>query len=109
MRLTRIVPLLVLAVLTLVLAARGAGGQKHTVSIDSGKFSPATLTIKAGDTVVWTNNDDHDHSISAGDGSFKSGNLSGGQAFEHTFTKAGKYTYTCAYHPRERGTIIVTQ
>ena len=49
-------------------AAKESGVKK--IEIKDKKYSPAKLTIKAGDTVVWTNRDDSDHSIVADDGSF---------------------------------------
>ena len=67
----------------------------------------AQLEIAVGDTVVWKNADDRDHTVVAKDNSFKSGNLSKGDKFEQTFTKAGKYSYACSYHPRMKGVVIV--
>ncbi len=83
-------------------------GARVEVSIKNLKFAPASVTIKAGDTVVWTNNDDSDHTVEADDGSFKSTNLkSGGDPYERQFTKAGTYTYHCSLHPRMKGKVIV--
>ena len=80
---------------------------RHEVSASGLQFKPATLKIKAGDTVVWTNNDDRDHTVTAKDGSFKSDNLRPGETFEHTFVKSGKFPYGCSYHPRMKGEISV--
>ena len=77
------------------------------VSIDEMKFNPATVEVAAGESVRWTNDDQRDHTVSAADGSFKSGNLRSGDTFVHTFKKAGKFTYACAYHPRMKGTVNV--
>jgi plastocyanin len=82
--------------------------QRHQVTLRGSQLSPATLDIKVGDSVVWTNADDRDHSIAAADGSFKSDNLPAGQSFQHTFTRAGIYPYACPYHPREKGVIKVS-
>jgi plastocyanin len=62
---------------------------------------------KVGDTVVWTNADDQDHTVIAGDGSFNSGNIGSGRSFEHKFTRAGTFGYYCKYHPRMKGSVIV--
>jgi plastocyanin len=78
------------------------------VSIKDMKFSPATITVKPGTTVTWTNKDDHDHTVVASDESFKSGNLSHGETFEHKFEKKGKFKYACSYHPRMKGTVVVS-
>lgn len=81
--------------------------QTVEVTIKDLKFAPASITIKPGDTVTWTNRDNRDHAIVAEDGSFKSGNLSSGKNFSFTFKKAGTFNYGCAYHPRMKGMVIV--
>lgn len=80
---------------------------KNSVSIQNFAFSPATLTIKAGDKVSWTNQDSAGHSATADDSSFDTGVLAQGQSGSITFSKAGTYTYHCSVHPMMKGTIIV--
>jgi len=72
------------------------------------RFEPSTLTIRAGETVRWFNDDALPHTVSAADGSWDSGNLAPGQAFERRFDVAGSYAYLCRYHPGMVGTIEVT-
>jgi len=43
---------------------------KNAVTIQNFAFSPATLTVKVGDTVTWTNQDSAGHSATADDNSF---------------------------------------
>ena len=43
---------------------------RQSVTIKAMQFTPASMTVKVGDTVVWTNADDRDHTIVASDGSF---------------------------------------
>ncbi len=81
---------------------------EHAVTIKNVKFSPAALTIKVGETVVWTNSDDLDHTVVEDDGSFKSESFGHGKTFTHTFDAKGKFKYSCSYHPRMKGTITVT-
>src|SRR4051812_46762247 len=78
------------------------------VEIKDLKFKPDKLKIKTGQTVVWTNNDDKDHTVIADDESFKSENISPGKTFKHTFKEAGKFGYSCSYHPRMKGIITVS-
>jgi plastocyanin len=85
----------------------GKAGASHDVSIANIQFSPASLTIHAGDSVVWTNKDDRDHTVIAQDGSFGSPAIRRGETFTFQFDKAGKYDYGCKLHPRMKGTIIV--
>ena len=88
--------------------ALGADKAKRVdVSIKQMQFIPATIAVRAGDTVVWINNDDRDHSVVAGDGSFRSGNISAGDKYEHQFMSAGTFSYKCGYHPRMKGTVTV--
>ena len=44
----------------------------NAVSIDNFAFAPATLTVPAGSTVTWTNQDEEPHTVVANDGSFHS-------------------------------------
>lgn len=85
-----------------------AAGVKKTVGMKGMTFDPASVTIKVGDTIVWNNNDDRDHTVVADNSAFKSDNLRPGGSFSFTFTKAGTYTYSCSYHPRMKATIVVT-
>lgn len=80
---------------------------KNSVQITNFSFSPATLIIKVGETVTWTNQDGIGHSATADDKSFDTGILSQGKSGTITFSKAGTYTYHCSIHPSMRGTIIV--
>ena len=107
---------LLVALATVALGAKDKGEKKgggdadentNAVKIKDMKFSPATITVKPGTTVTWTNKDDHDHTVVATDESFKSGNLSHGETFEHKFEKKGKFKYACSYHPRMKGTVVV--
>ena len=70
-------------------------------------FSPTSLTVKAGSTVTWTNEDDEPHTVVSDDKLFRSGSLDTNQSFKFTFDKAGTYHFTCSIHPRMLGTIVV--
>jgi plastocyanin len=78
------------------------------VTIDNFAFSPATLTVKAGATVTWTNRDEEPHTVAATDGSFHSPGMGTGATFSHTFPTAGKFDYVCSIHPMMHGTVVVT-
>ncbi len=82
---------------------------QNAVTIQSFAFSPATLTVKVGESVTWTNQDSVGHSATSDDGSFKTSVLSQGQSGSVTFSKAGTFTYHCSIHPNMKGTIVVTQ
>jgi plastocyanin len=78
------------------------------VSIDNFTFVPATLKIKAGTTVVWTNRDEEPHTVAASDGSFHSPGMGTGATFSHTFSAAGTFDYVCSIHPMMHGSVVVT-
>ena len=82
-------------------------GKVVAVSIKSFKFAPAEVNIKVGETVVWTNEDTTSHTVESSDGTLKSEELSKGDTYSHTFTKAGKYDYICGIHPSMHGSVTV--
>ena len=70
----------------------------HEVSIEGMAFSPATLEVKIGDTIVFTNKDRAPHTASAVDESFDSGRLSKGESFELVIESTGQIDYFCKFH-----------
>ena len=83
-------------------------GQTYNVAIQNFAFSPASMTIHAGDTVVWTNMDSTAHTVTSDSGSeLASQSIGNGQTYSHTFNTAGTYTYHCSIHPSMHGTITV--
>lgn len=73
-----------------------------TVVIKGFTFSPANITVKAGTTVTWTNQDSVTHTVTADTASSDapdSGDLASGKSYSFTFQKAGTYMYHCAIHP----------
>jgi plastocyanin len=80
----------------------------NAVSITNFAFSPAAITVTAGSTVVWTNNDSVQHDITFNGGGIASNVLNQNDTFSHTFPTAGTYHYICSIHPFMHGTVIVT-
>lgn len=78
------------------------------VSIQSFAFSPATVTIRTGTTLTWTNRDQDPHTVSAMSGAFHSPTLNTGQSYQHTFTTPGRFDYLCTIHPFMTATVVVT-
>jgi plastocyanin len=72
-------------------------------------YSPAELTIPAGTTVQWTNEDSVQHTVTADDGSFDSKQMNFGDVFSYTFKTPGTYTYKCTDHIAMIAKIIVTK
>jgi plastocyanin len=90
--------------------AQPAAASTTSVTIMNYTFSPAAVTISAGDTVTWTNHDSAAHNIvvSSGPETFSSPTLQTGQSFSHTFTMSGTYSYYCSIHPEMKATVTVS-
>lgn len=86
-----------------------ASASGNAVEISGFAFSPASLSVKTGTTVTWTNKDSTDHTVTvdSGDGP-KSSNIAQGQTYSFTFSKAGTYKYHCSIHPDMTATVTVT-
>ena len=78
-----------------------------TVTIDNFTFGPQRLTVKAGTTVTWVNQDDIPHALASNTKVFKSKALDTNDQFSFTFTTPGTYEYFCSLHPHMTGTIMV--
>jgi plastocyanin len=78
-----------------------------SVSILFGSITPTNADIVAGETVHWTNDSVRNHTITADDDSFDSGNLSPNEHFARMLEKTGVYAYHCRLHPYIRGEVAV--
>jgi plastocyanin len=75
-------------------------------------FLPASMTVKAGTTITWINNDEAEHTVATKDKMLdsphlKTINIKPGDSFSFTFDKAGTYEYFCAVHPAMKAKIVV--
>jgi plastocyanin len=94
------------SVLLLTIAAPAQAGTRDVRIVKAG-FSPGTVTITAGDTVVWVNRDTVNHQVVSDRGAFVSPILGPGKSFSFKFNAAGTYRYRDALEPAERATITV--
>ena len=81
-------------------------GTKVTVSMKNSVFTPATATVKAGTTVVWTNDDSLQHTVFAS-GAFDDILLQPGETFSFTFKNVGTFDYVSTLSKEMIGKIIV--
>jgi plastocyanin len=86
-----------------LVSAAASGG----VTIRDFSFGPATLNVKAGDTVTWRNRGKTDHTATGK--SFDTGVLSPGAGGSFTFHRAGTFAYVCSIHPNMKGTVKVAR
>ena len=77
------------------------------VNIKNFDFNPMNVTISVGGRVTWKNLDGEPHTVTALDGSFRSGGLDQNDSFTFKFTKAGVYKYLCTIHPQMVATVTV--
>ena len=77
------------------------------VNIDQFTFLPQRITVKAGTTVTWINEDDVPHTIASSSKVFKSKALDTADKFSFTFTTPGTYDYFCSLHPHMTGAVVV--
>lgn len=82
-----------------------AKGNSTEIIMKDLAFNPANLTVSAGTTVRWTNEDPVLHTVESV--LFSSGGINGNESFEFTFPNKGAYNYTCGVHQNMDGRIIV--
>lgn len=84
-------------------------GPTASVSLTGLAFNPAAITISAGTTVIWTNNDSVTHNVTSTSApvAFNSGDFGPGGVYSHKFTTVGTYEYQCTIHPNMTGSVTV--
>jgi plastocyanin len=79
------------------------------VRIKDYKFVPEKVTVKAGSTVKWTNDEKRaSHSVVFPQEKIESERLLNGDSWQRRFDKPGTYPYTCEPHPEMKGVVEVT-
>ena len=91
-----------------LLTASPAAAQTYQVKIvKGGGFRPASLTVKLGDSVRWTNNAGEKRQIVSNTGAFASPILESGKNWTFTFSAAGTYRYHDGLRPTLKGVVRV--
>lgn len=88
-----------------VTAVAAPQAKTYNIAIANFSFDPASLNIKKGDTVIWTNNDPMAHQIAGSD--FSGPAMNKGQSYTFIFNNAGTFDYYCTIHPSMKGSITV--
>jgi plastocyanin len=94
--------------LVLAGASRPAATVTKTVKITATAFSPASVTIKTGDAIKWSNTDTKAHQVVANNGAFASPTIAAKHTWTHTFNTSGTYRYHDALHPALTGKVVVS-
>jgi plastocyanin len=95
------------ALLASAATAVSAQAADTNIIIDQFTFTPQRVTVKAGATVAWINDDDIPHTVASSTKVFKSKALDTSDKFSFTFTTPGVYEYFCSVHPYMTGAIVV--
>jgi plastocyanin len=77
----------------------------HDIEIRRFKFVPASLDVRPGDMICWTNFDLAPHTATADDDGFDTGILKKGQSQVVEVSEALSRTYHCAFHPHMKARI----
>lgn len=88
-------------------AAPPPEGAAQVEIVDFMRFEPETIEVAAGTTVVWTNYDGSNHKVKIPNGP-QSPRMHMESTWSYTFEEPGTYDYSCAMHPRMKGTVVVT-
>jgi plastocyanin len=83
-----------------------AQAKTHTVRIENMKFVPETVTVRAGDRIVWQNGDVVPHTATA-KGRFDSGSIVAGRSWTQTAPPPGRYDVVCTFHPGMKAQLVV--
>ena len=97
-----------LAIMDESLAGSPAAATGHDVKIDNFSFAPVALSVCAGSSVTWINQDDIPHNVVSTSQAFKSPVLDTGEKFTHEFSQPGEFSYYCSIHPKMTGKLVVT-
>ncbi|MBS1929332.1 MAG: cupredoxin domain-containing protein [Chitinophagaceae bacterium] len=81
------------------------GPRYDTVTIANMKFSPDTITVKKGDTLVFINNDIVPHNVTEKDSAWQSQTLNPEDIWK--FAPDKSYDYFCSLHMVMKGKITV--
>ena len=85
------------------------------VTIQGNSFAPASLTVKKGTTVTWTNKDGTNHGVvsdsdaPAGGPPKTASSFGDNEEFSFTYDTVGTFRYHCSIHSFMHGTIEVVE
>jgi len=88
-------------------STESSAGTGDSVEIVEFEFDPEEITVPAGTTVTFTNQDVAAHTATADDSSFDTQELGKGDSAEETFDEPGTYTYYCRFHVFMKGSVVV--
>ena len=85
----------------------GSGVNSNKIFMKNSVFNPSNLTVIAGATITWVNDDNMVHTVTADNASFDSGDMPPGSVFNRTFNEPGTISYHCVHHRGMTGTVKI--
>ena len=90
----------------------GSGGGTEpagdgAVTIQGFAFDPEDVTVAAGTTVTWTNEDSATHTATGDEDEFDTESIGNGESGEFTFEEPGTFAYHCDIHPNMTASVVV--
>jgi plastocyanin len=85
-------------------------GDSVQVAAQNTQFVPQEITVPAGGSITWTNEDPIAHNVTKESGTgpdFASETMMQGDTFTQKFDTPGTIAYVCTIHPQQTGTIVV--
>ena len=80
---------------------------KHVIIIKRYKFVPDQLVVRLGETITWVNEDPVQHTATALNGSWNTGEINANGSGRIVTNKVGTVNYYCNFHPEMQGSITV--
>jgi OOP family OmpA-OmpF porin len=83
------------------------GAQGNEVIMQDMRFTPSTIVVAPGTTVIWRNEGSSNHVVRFPDQ--ESFRIPPGETYRRRFDRSGEFSYVCGIHPSMTGKVIVRQ
>jgi plastocyanin len=84
-----------------------AAGERHMIVIDAMEFKPRTLSVRAGDTVTFTNKGPFPHTAASVKPAFSSPEIGSGKSWSMVVRGKGDVDYICTLHPTMKARLTI--
>ena len=83
------------------------GAETQRAQMRALQFTPSRVRVRAGSAVIWKNDDQVAHTVTAEDGSWTSPLIDPGKSYRHVFDTPGTYNIICTPHPFMKAVVEV--
>ena len=84
-----------------------SGSNPPTIYMKNSAFSSTNVQVATGSTVMWNNDDNKVHTVTADNGAFSSGDIQPGSSYSFTFKSTGTFAYHDSHNTSMTGVIVV--